>query len=458
MNRSQLHELDARSLVHQQTNLYDYQQNGGVLIERGEGVRVFDVEGREYIEAMAGLWSASLGFSETRLAQAAYDQMLKLPFYHTFFSKGHGPAVELAARLLELAPVPMARVLFQCSGSESNDAAIKLAWLHNVVRGKPEKRKILGRVRGYHGNTVATASLSGQPHMYAGFNLPLPGFLHADNPNYYRFAEAGESEEQFSARMAERLEALILQEGPETIAAMFLEPVQGGGGAITPPRGYFEKIQPILKRHDILLCVDEVICGFGRTGNLWGSQTYGIQPDMLSCAKQLSAAYQPISALMISDAVFESLIEGSKRFGGFGHGYTYGGHPVPCAVALEVLKIYEERDILGHVRAMSPVFLGELEALRDHPLVGDVRGVGLIAGVELVRDKATKAPFPEAVKAGPEVERACLERGLIVRAIGDRIAFTPPLIIAKDEIVEMAGRFRSGLDAALGRISSRLAA
>ncbi|MDR3510747.1 MAG: aminotransferase [Caulobacteraceae bacterium] len=458
MNRSQLHELDAHSLVHQQTNLYDHQQNGAVLMERGEGVRVWDVEGREYIEAMAGLWSASLGFSEHRLAKAAYDQMLKLPFYHTFFSKGHGPAVELAAKLLSIAPAPMARVLFQCSGSEANDAAIKLAWHYNVMRGKPEKRKIIGRVRGYHGNTVAAASLSGQPHMYAGFNLPLPGFIHADNPNYYRFGEQGESEEQFSARMAERLEALILAEGPDTIAAMFVEPVQGGGGAITPPRGYFEAIQPILKRHDILLCVDEVICGFGRTGNLWGSETYGIAPDMLSCAKQLSAAYQPISALLISEPIFESLIEGSKRNGSFGHGYTYGGHPVPCAVALEVLKIYEERDILGHVRAMSLIFLGELEKLREHPLVGDVRGVGLIAGVELVQDRATKAPYPDAVKAGPEVERACLEHGLIVRAIGDRIAFTPPLIIDQAEIVEMAARFHKGLDTAMGRISNRLAA
>ncbi|MDR3507636.1 MAG: aminotransferase [Caulobacteraceae bacterium] len=458
MNRSQLHEMDARALVHQQSNLDDHQRNGAVLIERGEGIRVWDIEGREYIEAMAGLWSASLGFSEPRLAEAAYAQMLKLPFYHTFFSKGHGPAVELADKLLSLAPVPMARVLFQCSGSEANDTAIKLAWYYNAIRGKPEKRKLIGRMRGYHGNTVATASLSGQPHMYAGFGLPLPGFLHTENPNYYRFAQEGESEEAFSARMAQALEDLILAEGADTIAAMFLEPVQGGGGAITPPRGYFELIQPILKRHDILLCVDEVICGFGRTGALWGCETYGIKPDMISCAKQLSASYQPISALMINEPIFEAMVEASRRNGSFGHGYTYGGHPVPCAVALEVLKIYEERDILGHVQAVSPVFLGALEALRDHPLVGDVRGVGLIAGVELVRDKATKAPFPAHVQAGPTVERACLENGLIVRAIGDRIAFTPPLIITADEIAEMVRRFRLGLDAALGQIDKALAA
>ncbi|WP_374574697.1 aminotransferase [Phenylobacterium sp.] len=458
MNRSPLHEMDARALVHQQTDLDDHQRNGAVLIDRGEGVRVWDVEGREYIEAMAGLWSASLGFSEPRLAQAAYDQMMKLPFYHTFFGKGHGPAVELADKLLAVAPVPMGRVLFQCSGSEANDTAIKLAWYYNVIRGKPEKRKIIGRVRGYHGNTVASVSLSGQPHMYAGFNLPLPGFLHADNPNYYRFAEAGESEEAFSKRMAANLEALILAEGPETIAAMFVEPVQGGGGAITPPAGYFEAIQPVLKRHDILLVADEVICGFGRTGNYWGSQTYGIKPDMLACAKQLSASYQPISALMISEEIFDMLVEGSRRNGSFGHGYTYGGHPVACAVALETLKIYEERDIVDHVREVSPTFLAELEACRDHPLVGDVRGVGLIAGAELMADKASKTPFPPERKAGPMVEKACLENGLIVRAIGDRIAFTPPLIISDKEIVELFRRFRIGLDTAYERMTASQAA
>lgn len=458
MNRSELHEMDARALVHQQSDLDDHQRNGAVLIERGEGVKVWDLEGREYIEAMAGLWSASLGFSEPRLAQAAYDQMMKLPFYHTFFGKGHGPAVELADRLLALAPVPMGRVLFQCSGSEANDTAIKLAWYYNEMRGKPEKRKIIGRVRGYHGNTVAAVSLSGQPHMYAGFNLPLPGFLHTDNPNYYRSALPGESEEAFSARMAANLEALILAEGPETIAAVFMEPVQGGGGALTPPAGYFEAVQAVVKRHDILMCVDEVICGFGRTGNYWGSQTYGIKPDMLACAKQLSAAYQPISALMISEEIFEALLEGSRRNGSFGHGFTYGGHPVACAVALETLKIYDERDIVGHVREVSPTFLSELESCRDHPLVGDVRGVGLIAGVELMKDKAAKVPFAPEVKAGPMVERACLENGLIVRAIGDRIAFTPPLIITEDEIVEMVRRFRLGLDSAYERMAASQAA
>jgi 4-aminobutyrate--pyruvate transaminase len=294
--------------------------------------------------------------------------------------------------------------------------------------------------------------------MYAGFGLPLTGFLHADNPNFYRFGREGETEEAFSQRMADNLEALILAEGPETIAAFFAEPVQGGGGAITPPRGYWERVQAVLRRHGVLFVADEVICGFGRTGNMWGCDTYGLRPDMVSCAKQLSASYQPISALLVNGRVHEALLVGSRRHGTFGHGFTYGGHPVACAVALETLAIYEERDILGHVRAVSPAFLDGLGAFRDHPLVGDVRGVGLIACVELVADKGTREPFPTVAAAGFKVQQACERAGLIVRAIGDRIAFTPPLVIAEDEIAAMCRRFGRGLDAAWGELREPRAA
>ena len=448
MTPNSLHARDIACLVHQQTNLDQHARDGAVIITRGEGCRVWDSEGKQYIEAMAGLWCASLGFSERRLADAAHRQMLELPYYHTFFQKGHAPAIELAEKLLSVAPAGMRRVLFQCSGSEANDAAIKLAWLYWGVQGQPGRTKMIGRVRGYHGNTVASVSLSGQPHMHAGFNLPLPGFLHTDNPNFYRFSHEGETEEGFSQRMAESLEALIVAEGPDTIAAFFAEPVQGGGGAITPPRGYFEGIQAVLRKYGILFVADEVICGFGRTGNMWGSDTYSLQPDMVSCAKQLSAAYQPISALMVGGRVHEAMLEASRRHGSFGHGYTYGGHPVACAVALETLRIYEERDIVGHVRSVAPAFLDGLAAYAGHPLVGDVRGVGLIAGVELVADKAARTPFPPGSEVGLRVQGACEAAGLIVRAIGDRIAFTPPLIIDAAEIGEMCRRFGQGLDAA----------
>ena len=390
------HARDIRYVVHQQTDLADYQKTGGTLMARGDGVFVFDESGNRYLEAMAGLWCASLGFSEKRLAEAAYRQMLELPYYHTFFAKGHLPSVDLAEKLIGIAPKGMTHAMFQCSGSEANDAAIKLVWYYHNAIGKPAKKKIIGRIRGYHGNTVASVSVSGQPHMVADFDLPLPMMKHTDNPNYYRFHNDGESEEDFATRMATNLENLILQEGPDTVGAFFGEPVQGGGGAITPPATYWDKIQAVLKRHDILFVADEVICGFGRTGNMWGCDTYNLQPDMVSCAKALSAAYQPISALMISDKIHDAMLEQSRKLGSFGHGFTYGAHPVACAVALETLKIYEERDIVGHVRAVSPIFLEGLAALQDHPLVGDARGVGLIAGVELVADKTTRESFPSA--------------------------------------------------------------
>ncbi|MCW1843516.1 aminotransferase [Prosthecomicrobium hirschii] len=444
--------LDRATLIHQQTDLAAYQDTGGTIMKHGEGVYVFDEAGNKYLEAMAGLWCASLGFSEKRLAEVAYKQMLELPYYHTFFAKSHVPSVELADRLLAIAPKGMSKVMFQCSGSEANDAAIKIIWYYNNALGRPQKKKIIGRVRGYHGNTVASVSVSGQPHMHADFDAPLAMFKHTDNPHYYRFHEDGETEEAFSTRMADNLEKLILAEGPDTVAAFFAEPVQGGGGAITPPAGYFEKIQAVLKKYDVLFLADEVICGFGRTGNMWGSETYDLKPDLVSCAKALSASYQPISALMISDKIYEAMVSESKKLGTFGHGFTYGGHPVACAVASETLKIYEERDILGHVRKVGPLLQQGLKDLEAHPLVGNARGVGLIAGVELMADKAKRIPFAPELKAGIQVMEECHKVGLIVRAIGDRIAFTPPLVISAGEIDELLAKFRKGLDAALPRL------
>lgn len=291
--------------------------------------------------------------------------------------------------------------------------------------------------------------------MVADFDLPLPGFLHTDNPNYYRLHEDGETEAEFSTRMAANLEKLILDEGPETVAAFFAEPVQGGGGAITPPDTYWPKIQAVLRKYDILFIADEVICGFGRTGQMWGCQTYDLQPDMISCAKALSAAYQPISALLINEKIHQAMLAESRKLGSFGHGFTYGAHPVACAVALETLAIYAERDIVGHVRQVAPAFLDGLKALESHPLVGNARGVGLIAGVELMKNKATREPFAPAQKVGTLVQDHCQEAGLIVRAIGDRIAFTPPLIITETQIGELLAMFRQGLDAAWADLNAR---
>lgn len=443
--------------VHGQTNLRHHAERGvAAMITHGRGVYIYDDQGREIIDGFSGLGCVSLGYSNVRLAEAARRQMEVLPFAPTFYNRSHPAAAELAERLTALAPVPMDRVLFQCSGSEANDTAIKLLWYANAARGEPNRRKVIGRIRGYHGNTVATASLSGQPHMHAKFGLPLPEFKHTDLPNYYRFHIDGESEEEFSARMAAAFERLILAEDPDTIAAFFAEPMQSGGGAIRPPRGYWDEMQKVIRKYGITFVADEVVCGFGRTGNVWGCQTWGLEPDMISCAKALSAAFFPISALMFKDELYAEMLKNSDEVGVFGHGYTYAGHPVGCAVALEALSIYDEIDLVGHVRSVSRHFLNDCEALTDHPLVGDVRGVGLFCGFELMRDARRREPFAPEWKVGELVQNFAHDRGLYLRAIGDRISFMPPLIISQSEIADAVSRFKGALDDAWGTLKGRL--
>ena len=354
---------DVASLVHMQTNLRTHQQEGPHVIVRGEGCRVFDDSGRDYIDAVAGLWCASLGFGSERLAKVAYEQMRNLGYYHLYRHRSNEPAIALAETLLELAPVPMARVVFQCSGSEANDTAIKLAWYYWNAVGKPQRTKLIARSMAYHGSTCAAVSLSGKPDMHAGFGLPFAPFKHTEFPHYYRRHEPGETQEEFSARMAEALETLIQAEGADTIAAFFAEPVMGAGGAILPPRGYFEKIQAVLRKYDILFVADEVICGFARTGEMWGCQTFGIRPDMVTSAKALSAAMQPISAVLVSERIHAAMLAQSDRFGNFAHGFTYAGHPVAAAVALEVQKIYAEIDIVGRAKRLGAVLQSALGRL-----------------------------------------------------------------------------------------------
>ncbi|MBP2293057.1 aspartate aminotransferase family protein [Azospirillum rugosum] len=440
---------DKAYFLHPYTNLHLHETQGPLIVERGDGVRVYDDGGKEYIEGLASLWCVSLGWGEERLVEAATRQMRKLPTYHVFGHKSHEPGIDLAERLIKLAPVPMSKVFFANSGSEANDTVIKLIWYYNNALGRPEKKKILSRVKAYHGVTVATASLTGLPNNHRDFDLPIARILHADCPHHYHFAEPGETEEDFATRLAESLEAQILAEGPDTIAAMFAEPVMGAGGVIVPPATYFPKIQAVLKKYDILLVADEVICGFGRTGNFWGSQTMGMQPDILSCAKQLSSGYLPISAVMVSEKIYQACVDESKKIGTFGHGYTYSAHPVAAAVAIETLKIYEERDTVGHVRAVAPLFQRRLKALADHPLVGEARGVGLIGAIELVADKATKAPFEPVGRAGATLNALAQENGLILRAMGDSVALCPPLVIGEEDINTMFDRLAAALDAAV---------
>ena len=433
--------------LHPATNLRTVQREGPLVITRGEGVYVYDDEGRRYLEGMSGLWCASLGFSERRLAEAAYRQMCKLPFYHSFAGKVPAIATELAERLIRMAPAGMGKALFANSGSEANDTAIKLAWYVNNALGRPQKKKIISRQRAYHGVTIATASLTGLAFAHEDFDLPIARILHTDCPHYYRGARSGETEEAFAARLAGNLEQLILREGPDTVAAFFAEPVMGAGGVIVPPATYFDRVQPILKKYEVLFVVDEVICGFGRTGNMFGAQTFDLKPDIMTLAKALSAGYQPISANLLTSALYDVLLAQSDKLGIFGHGYTYSAHPVPAAVALETLKIYEERDIVGEVRRVGPRMQAGIRSYGDHPLIGDARGIGLIGAVELVRDKTSKQTFDPKAGVAAYLVRRAQHHGAILRNMpGDVVAFSPPLIISETEIDEMMACFGRALD------------
>lgn len=446
---SNLAVRDIETLVHPYTNLAMHREVGPLVLERGEGVTVYDSAGKDYIEAMAGLWCTSLGYSNQELVETAYEQMKKLPFTHIFSGRSHDPAIELAEKLKEIAPVPISKVFYGASGSDANDTQIKLVWYMNNALGRPHKKKIISRLKGYHGVTVASASLTGLPNNHIDFDLPLPGILHTSCPHHYRFAEPGETEQDFSARMAAELEEMILREGPDTVAAFIAEPVMGAGGAITPPDGYFEKINAVLAKYDVLFIADEVITGFGRTGEMFGTTTYGLKADTLSCAKAITSAYFPLSAVMINEAVYEVLVDQSRKIGVFGHGNTYAGHPVGCAVAVKTLEIYQRDRIVEHVRKVSPTFLRCLTKLTEHPLVGEARGVGLIGGIELVRDKQTRASFEGKKGVGAKSVFFAQGEGLITRAMGDRIAFCPPLIITEAEIEELFARYGRALDKTL---------
>ena len=439
---------DIAHTLHPYTDLVAHEEAGPLIIARGKGVRVWDEDGREYIESVAGLWCASLGFDNERLAKAAYDQMRVLPFYHSFTAKSHGPLIELSEMLTARVPLENARVIFSNSGSEANDTAIKMAWYYNNALGRPHKKKIIGRIKGYHGITLAAASITGLPNNHRSFDLPLPGFVHTMTPHFYHGGMEGETEEQFATRCADELEKLILAEGADTIAAMFAEPCMGAGGVILPPATYFTKICAVLQKYDILLVADEVICGFGRTGNYWGTETFGMQPDIITCAKALSASFLPISATVVSEKVFRPIAAESHRIGTFGHGYTYSGHPVPAAVAIEALKIYDEIDIVGHVREVGPFMQAELRRrFAGHELVGEVRGIGMIGAMELVADKAARQNFDPALKMGPRLVKLGEAHGVICRGLpSDSIAFSPPLIITEAEITEMLDRVEAALN------------
>jgi len=441
---------DMASLIHPFTDLTLMRQTGPLVIERGAGVFIYDTEGKDYLEAMGGLWCTALGWGEEALVEAAAEQMRKLPFAHIFGGKSHEPGIALAEKLKEMAPFPVGKVFFANSGSEANDSQIKLMWYAANARGENRRKKIIARERAYHGVTLASASLTGLDAFHKSFDLPFDFTVRAACPHYYRSAENGESEAEYGARLAADLEALILKEGPDTIAAMFTEAVMGAGGAIVPPAGYHRQVAAMLRKYGIRLVDDEVICGFGRTGHAFGCQTFDYQPDSMTVAKALSSAYLPISAVLLSPELTEIIEAEATRIGGLWHAFTYSAHPVAAAVALRTLELYEQRDIFGHVRKVSPLFLERLRALAGHPLVGEADGVGLIGGIELVADKKSRRNFEAARGVGAASARFCQEEGLVVRPLAsDRIALCPPLVIGEAEIGELFDRFERGLDRTL---------
>ncbi len=434
--------------IHPYTNLRMHEEKGPLVITGGEGIYVKDDDGKEYIEGLAGLWCTSLGFSNKRLVEAARRQMDAMPYSHQFAHRSTEPVIDLAEKLMGIAPKPLQKAFFVNSGSEAIDTAIKLIWYYNNARGKPEKKRIIARRRAYHGITVAAGHLTGLPYARAGFDLPMSDrFFHVTPPTFYREGLPGESEDAFTDRLAQEVETLIQALGPDTVAAFVAEPVQGAGGVLVPPADYFRKIQPILKKYDVLMVADEVICGFGRTGQMFGCNTFGIEPDLMTVAKQLSSAYLPIAGLLMREAFYDVLADQTQKLGVLGMGYTYGGHPAAAAVALETLKIYEEDDVLGHVQSISPRFMERLRQLGDHPLVGEARGVGLIGALEIVADKGTRAQYPVAAKAAAIVAGHCQARGLILRPLpGDVVGICPPLIITEQEIDKLFDRLGQALD------------
>jgi L-2,4-diaminobutyrate transaminase len=444
-----IEDVDREFVFHPFTNMRTHEQTGPLTIVTGKGSTIVDTHGRSYLDAMAGLWCVNIGYGSAEMAEALRHQAEKLAFYHSFASMGNEPVAELAQRLVGMAPGSMSKVFFGNSGSDANDSQVKMIWYYNNVRGKPEKKKIISRSRGYHGVTVMSASLCGLPGMHRAFDLPLPMVKHVRAPHRLWEPEDTGSDEQFVAALADDLEQTILAEGPDTVAAFIAEPIQAAGGVIVPPPGYFAAIQEVLRRHDVLLIADEVVCGFGRTGATFGSLAFGIEPDMMTVAKGITSAYMPLSACIVSEKVWDVMRSGSDTYGVFQHGYTYSAHPLAAAAALTNLDIIERDGLAQQAKSRGEYLNVKLRsAFGGHPLVAEVRGYGLLGAVEFASSTTPLTAFdPIGSFAGPVVARM-RELGVISRALpnADSIAFSPPFIVTEDEIDSMVDVARQALD------------
>lgn len=445
-----LAHADITTTLHPYTDARAHERQGPMIVDHGKGIYIYDDAGKEYIEGLAGLWSVAIGFDEPRLVKVAAEQMAKLPYYHTFSHKSHEPSIRLSEKIVEMTPEPLTRVFFTSSGSEANDTMIKMVWYMNNALGRPQKKKFLARTRGYHGITVASGSLTGLPNNHRDFDLPAIPVRHLTCPHYYRFGQPGESEAQFADRLIAEAEAVILEEGPDTIAGFIGEPLMAAGGVMVPPEGYWEGIAALCRKYDILLVADEVINGFGRLGTTFGCQYFNFTPDILVLSKQITSSYMPLAAILFTQTIYDAVADNTHKIGTFGHGFTTSGHPVATAVGLENLAIIEERDLIGNAARLGPGFQTGLRALADKPLVGEVRGAGLIAAIELVSDKAGKKSFSRPGQVGGIAARIGHEEGLIFRAIGDTLALCPPLIATGEDLAEIV--------AIMGRVLDRTAA
>ncbi len=418
------------------TDLKTLNERGPVIITHGKGIYVYDIHEKKYLDANSGLWNACAGFDHPGLIEVAQKQYAKFAGYHSLFGRLSEETLELSDKIIEVSPFDDGRVFFCNSGSEANDTMVKMLWMLNKMKGNPQKRKIITRINGYHGVTLGATSMTGKPYNQV-FQLPLDGFIHADCPHYWKFAKENETEEDFTNRMAKNLEDLILKEDPDTIAGFVAEPVQGAGGVIPPSKGYFDLIQPILKKYKIPLIADEVICGFGRTGNLWGCETYDIKPDIIISSKCLTAGYFPMGAVIVKKEFADEFTSISEDAEEFPHGFTAGGHPVGCAIALKAIDVIINEGLLENVKKVSPYFHERLQEFNQYEHIGETRGVGLMAALEMVKDKKTKEPFEGHLNMGDKVANMSIDNGLICRPLGPAIVLCPQFIITKNQIDEM---------------------
>jgi L-2,4-diaminobutyrate transaminase len=445
MNAKDIAALDRASVLHPFTQLKDFatgKLGDPTIVETGSGVRIQDATGRSYIDGFGGLYCVNIGYGRTEVADAIAKQAHKLAYYHTYAAHTTEQLAILSDRLVRMAPGKMSKVFYGMSGSDANETNVKLVWYYNNLRGKRSKKKIIARERGYHGCTIMSGSLTGMSFYHDHMDLPVSGILRTGVPHHYFGAKEGESEDQFSQRRARELEELIVKEGPDTIGAFIAEPVLGTGGIIPPPRGYWPAIQAVLKRHDILLIADEVICGFGRLGTPFGCHMYGIEPDLITVAKGLTSGYVPLSAAIVGAKVYDVMESGADKVGAFSHGYTYSGHPIGAAAANAALDIVERDGLAGNAAKVGAHLQARMKAaFAQLPFVGEVRGVGMLSAIEFVANRDTKARFDPALKVGARISKAARDRGLIARAMphGDILGFAPPLVMTEAEVDEMVG-------------------